>query len=251
LIYSRATFNNKGSTINVSNPVRAVGVSKMIDSPNEVIVAGDTLANNERVYVAIKDPERMKDEAGRGATTGLAKTLRQTIPGLKTKQEAMKLAKSILARTENKSPVIELKGVMSSTNIAPGEIINLNLPIHEVRGEYAVFEAEHDYTNLESNFVIGQYDKGIEGLLSDLQAFTSNTEPADDSASETIDLIELAISGSVKIKAVHRISIRSTNNRGFLIGAKHTNGMGKVGVRDGGKRALPMGESKSIYYVVK
>lgn len=251
LIYSRATFNNKGSTINVSNPVRAVGVSKMIDSPNEVIVAGDTLANNERVYVAIKDPERMRDEAGRGATTGLAKTLRQEIPGLKTKQEAMKLAKAILARTENKSPVIELKGVMSSTNIAPGEIINLNLPIHEVRGEYAVFEAEHDYTNLESNFVIGQYDKGIEGLLSDLQAFTSNTAPADDSASETIDLIELAISGSVKIKAVHRISIRSTNNRGFLIGAKHTNGMGKVGVRDGGKRALPMGESKSIYYVVK
>lgn len=251
LIYSRASFKNTGSSIGAGNPIREIGVSKMIDSPNQVIVAGDSLANNERVYVSIKDPERMKDEAGRGATTGLSKTLRQNIPGLKTKQEALKLAKSILARTENKTPVIELKGVMSSTSIGPGEIVNLNLPVHEIRGEFAVFEAEHDYTRLESNFVIGQYDKGIEGLLSDLQAFTSNTEPANESASETNELIELAISGNVKIKAVHRISIRSSNNRGFMIGAKHTNGMGKIGTRDGGKRGLPIGESKSIFYVVK
>ena len=41
------------------------------------------------------------------------------------------------------------------------------------------------------------------------------------------------------------------NNDGFIIGAKHTNGMGKIGVRDGNKRARAIGTSKSLYYEVK
>ena len=64
-------------------------------------------------------------------------------------------------------------------------------------------------------------------------------------------LVELAVSGAIKVKAVHRISVRSVNNRGFLIGAKEAKGMGKIGVRSGNKRALPVGQSKSIFYVVK
>ena len=52
--------------------VKSVGVSRMIDSPNEVIVSGDDLASNEKVYVAIKDPERMRNEAGRGASSKTA-----------------------------------------------------------------------------------------------------------------------------------------------------------------------------------
>ena len=251
LIYGSNTFNNRGTSIGTGTPVKAVGVSKMIDSPNEVVVVGDSLAANETVYVAIKDPERMKKEAGAGATSNLAKTLRQDIPGLKTKQEAVKLAKSILARTENKSPIIEIKGALKMTNITPGEMVNVDLPMHNIRGNFAVFEAEHDYSNLESNFVIGQYDKGIEGILSDLQAFTGNSSPADESASSIVDVVELTVSGAIKINAVHRISVRSVNNRGFIIGAKEAKGMGKIGVRTGNKRSLPIGQSKSKYYVVK
>ncbi len=251
LIYGSSMFLNRGTAIGMGTAVRAAGVSRMIDSPNEVVVVGDKLADNEVVYVAIKDPERMRSEAGAGATTSLAKTLRQDIPGLKTKQEATKLAKSILARTENKSPIIEIKGAVKATGIIPGEMVRVDLPIHNIRGEYAVFEAEHDYTNLESNLIIAQYDKGIEGILSDLQAFTGNSSPANESASSLVDVVELSVSGAIKINAVHRISVRSVNNRGFLIGAKEAKGMGKIGVRSGNKRALPIGQSKSRFYVVK
>ena len=251
LIYGSSTFKNKGTTIGMGSIVKSVAVSRMIDSPNEVIVSGDDLASNEKVYVAIKDPERMKNEAGKGATSNLARVLRQNIPGLKTKQEATKLAKSILARTENTTPVIEIKGAVRATDVTPGDMINIDLPLHGLRGEYAVFEAEHNYNQLESNFVVGQYDKGIEGLLSDLQSVSISNEPANESASTIVDLVELSVSGAIKIKAVHRISIRSVNNRGFLIGAKEAKGMGKIGVRSGNKRALPVGQSKSIFYVVK
>ena len=251
LIYGSSTFKNKGATIGMGSIVKSVGVSRMIDSPNEVIVSGDDLASNEKVFVAIKDPERMRSEAGKGATSNLARVLRQNIPGLKTKQEAMKLAKSILARTENTTPVIEIKGAVRATDITPGDMINIDLPLHGLRGEYAVFESEHNYNQLESNFVVGQYDKGIEGLLSDLQSVSSTNEPTDESASTIVDLVELAVSGAIKVKAVHRISVRSVNNRGFLIGAKEAKGMGKIGVRSGNKRALPIGQSKSIFYVVK
>ena len=163
----------------------------------------------------------------------------------------MKLAKSILARTENTTPVIEIKGAVRATDITPGDMINIDLPLHGLRGEYAVFESEHNYNRLESNFVVGQYDKGIEGLLSDLQSVSSTNEPTDESASTIVDLVELAVSGAIKVKAVHRISVRSVSNRGFLIGAKEAKGMGKIGVRSGNKRALPIGQSKSIFYVVK
>ena len=251
LIYGSSTFKNKGATIGMGSIVKSVGVSRMIDSPNEVIVSGDDLASNEKVYVAIKDPERMRNEAGKGASSNLARVLKQNIPGLKTKQEATKLAKSILARTENTTPVIEIKGAVRATDITPGDMIGIDLPLHGLRGEYAVFEAEHNYNQLESNFVVGQYDKGIEGLLSDLQSISSTNETTDESASNIVDLVELTVSGAIKIKAVHRISVRSVNNRGFLIGAKEAKGMGKIGVRSGDKRALPIGQSKSIYYVVK
>ena len=47
--------------------------------------------------------------------------------------------------------------------------------------------------------------------------------------------------------AVHKVFVRSVNNTGFIIGAKHTNGMGKIGVRDGNKRARAIGSSKGLY----
>ena len=251
LVYGSTIFNDKGTTIGMGTAAREVGVSRMIDSPNEVVVVGDRIAINEQVYVSINDPERMKTDAGAGATTGLSKTLRQDITGLKTKQEAIKLAKSVLARTENRTPIISIKGALKMTSVSPGEMVTVDLPIHNLRGRFAVFEAEHNFASLESDFVIAQYDKGIEGILSDLRAFASNSEPAEESASDIVDVVEMSTSGSIRIQAVHRVQVRSVNNRGFIIGAKQGKGMGKIGVRTGDKRSLPIGHSKSRYYVVK
>ena len=163
----------------------------------------------------------------------------------------MKLAKSVLARTENRSPIISIKGALKMTSVNPGEMVTVDLPVHNLRGRFAVFEAEHNFTTLESDFVIAQYDKGIEGILSDLRAFTSNSAPADESASDIVDVVEMSTSGAIRIQAVHRVQVRSVNNRGFIIGAKQGKGMGKIGVRTGNKRSLPIGHSKSRYYVVK
>lgn len=251
LIYGSNIFNNRGSKIGMGSAAKEVGVSRMIDSPNEVVVVGDDLALNERVHVSISDPERKRIDAGAGASSDLTKVLRQDIPGLKTKQEAIKLAKSILARTENKSPIISVRGALKMTSVNPGEMVSVDLPIHGLRGDFAVFEAEHDFATLQSNFVIAQYDKGIEGILSDLQAFTANSSPADESSSDVFDVAELSTSGAIRIHAVHRVQVRSVNNRGFIIGAKEAKGMGKIGVRTGNKRSLPIGHSKSRYYVVK
>ena len=74
-------------------------------------------------------------------SSNLVRTLRQEIPGLKTNNEALKLAKSILARAENGAPLIHIKGAIKASMIQPGEIVNINLPNHGLRGEYMVFEA--------------------------------------------------------------------------------------------------------------
>ena len=251
LVYSSANFTNRGVTLGMGSAIQGVSVSKMFDSPNEIVVVGDPLAENERVFVVVKDLERMKKEASRGATSNMVRTLRQEIPGLKTNAEALRLAKSILARSENGAPLVTLQGAFKASSIQPGEIISLELPTHGLRGEYAVFEAKHDYTNLKSDFIVGQNDKGIEGILSDLQAVSGNSAPLDEAAGKVVDVAEVSMSSGINVVAVHRVFVRNVNNTGFVIGAKHTNGMGKIGVRDGNKRGRPIGASKSLYYEVK
>jgi len=59
------------------------------------------------------------------------------------------------------------------------------------------------------------------------------------------------MSSKVNIISVHRVRVRNVNETGFIIGAKYKNGLGKIGVRDGNKRAFPIGNSKSRNYVVK
>jgi hypothetical protein len=61
----------------------------------------------------------------------------------------------------------------------------------------------------------------------------------------------LTMSASVNVVSVHRIRVRNVNETGFIIGAKHKNGLGKIGVRDDNKRAFPIGMSKSRNFVVK
>lgn len=251
LVYSSASFINRGSNLGLGSGIQSVSASKMYDSPNEIVVVGDSMASNERVFVVVKDLEKMKMNANRGSESNLVRTLRQEIPGLKTNNEALKLAKSILSRAENGAPLININGALKASSIQPGEIVTLNLPTHGITGEFVVFEAEHNYSNLTSNFVIAQYDKGIEGLISDIQAVSGNSEPLDEQAGSVVDLVEVSLSSNIEVIAVHRIYVRNVNNVGFIIGAKHTNGMGKIGVRDGNKRARQIGTSKGIFYEVK
>jgi len=163
----------------------------------------------------------------------------------------LKLGKSILSRIENSVPLVKLRGAIKSSSIQPGEIIALDLPAHGLRGDYVVFEAKHNYAMMSSDFTVAQYDKGIEGILSDLQAVSGNTMPLDESAGNTVDIAEVSMSGNIRVVAVHRIYIRNVSNQGFIIGAKHSQGMGKIGVRDNNKRARAIGTSKSKFYEVK
>ena len=251
LVYSSPSFKNKGAILGLGSGIRKVDISKMYDSPNEIAVVGDNTASNERVFVVMKDIEKMKTNASRGSKSNLVRTLRQEIPGLKTNAEARKLAKSMLSRTENDAPIINIFGALKSSGIQPGEIVYVNLPTQGINGEFVVFEAEHDYNNLSSNFVIAQYEKGIEGILSDLQSISGNAAPLDPNAGTTIDVAEISLSTKVEVVAVHRVYVRSVSNAGFIIGAKHSQGMGKIGVRDSNKRARAIGTSKSIFYEVK
>ena len=98
LVYSSDSFVNRGSTLGLGSAILKVGVSKMYDSPNEIVVVGDEMASNERVFVIVKDLEKMKMNANKGAEGNLVRTLRQDIPGLKTNIEALRLVKSVLAR---------------------------------------------------------------------------------------------------------------------------------------------------------
>jgi hypothetical protein len=59
------------------------------------------------------------------------------------------------------------------------------------------------------------------------------------------------MSAAFNVITVHRVRVRNVNETGFIIGAKHKNGLGKIGVRDGNKRGFPIGMSKSRNYVVK
>jgi len=251
LVYSSSNFNSRGNVLGLGSAIRSVSVSKMYDSPNEIVIVGDGLAANERVFVVVKDLERMKNEASKGSETNMVRTLRQEIPGLKTNTEALKLAKAILSRAENGAPLVTLDGAFKASTIQPGEIVKVDLPAHGLRGDFAVFEATHNYSTMMSNFIIAQYDKGIEGILSDLQAVSGNSAPLDQAAGRVIDVAEISMSSGINVVAVHKVFVRNVNNTGFIIGGKHTNGMGKIGVRDGNKRGRPIGASKSLYFEVK
>ena len=127
----------------------------------------------------------------------------------------------------------------------------MNLPTHGVIGKFAVFEAVHNYELLKTNLIIGQYEKGIEGLLTDVKTATVKESGINRSANDANDKNNISISDSLKLISVHRVTVRSVNNTGFIIGARHKNGLGKIGVRGDNKRSYPIGMSKSKRYVVK
>lgn len=247
IVYSNNVLRENDFRITQESGATQVRVSKLFDSPNEIVIVGDVIAQNEIVYVKVSDSEKMMKMGGGGE--GVVRTLHQNIPGLKDFNEARKLAKALLSRAENGAPLIKIEGLMNSTALRAGDVVSINLPIHGVVGLFVVFETEHHNSKGMTNVVVAQYEKGIEGILSDIKTDSRDTRRA--GSNKEKDEKDLLFSTNVKIVAVHRIRVRNNNNTHMVIGAKHKNGLGKIGVRDGSKRAYPIGMSKSRTRVVK
>ena len=250
IIYSNDVFDDKGIRLGVENGAKNVAVSRLFDSPNEVVIVGDVIAGNEIVFIRVQDSERVREAAADGEE-GLVKTLRQEIPGLKTTKEARSIAKALLSRVENGAPMIRIEGMINASAVSAGDLVSINLPTHGVVGKFAVFESVHTLSTGETNLIVAQYEKGLEGILADLRTATVSTSGLNDSAGDANDVRNISLSSSIEIISVHRVSVRNVNNTGFVIGAKHQNGLGKIGVRDGLKRGVPLGTSKSRRFVVR
>jgi hypothetical protein len=247
IVYSNNVFRENDFRITQESGATQVRVSKLFDSPNEIVIVGDVIAQNEIVYVKVSDSEKMMKMGG--GEEGVIRTLHQSIPGLKDFNEARKLAKALLSRAENGAPLIKIEGLMNSTALRAGDVVNINLPIHGVIGLFVVFETEHHNSKGMTNIVVAQYEKGIEGILSDIKTDSRDTRRSGSNKEKSEK--DLLFSTNVKIVAVHRVRVRNNNNTHMVIGAKHKNGLGKIGVRDGSKRAYPIGMSKSRTRVVK
>ena len=250
IVFSDKVFRQKGIRIGVENGVESIKVSKLFDSPNEIVIVGDVIAGNEIVFIRVRDSEKIR-QASAGSEEEVIKTLRQQIPGVKSVSAARKLAKTLLARAENGAPMIFIQGLINATSVQAGDIIEVNLPTQGVIGKFVVFEAKHHYQSLKTDLTVAQYEKGIEGILADLKTNTIDVSGLSASSGDKDIKENLAMSASVAIISVHRVRVRNVNETGFIIGARHKNGLGKIGIRDGNKRGFPIGMSKSRNYVVK
>jgi len=250
IVYSKDVFDDTGIRLGVENGAENIIVSRLFDSPNEIVIVGDVIAGNEIVFIRIRDSERVREAAANGEE-GMIKTLRQQIPGLKTVKEARAIAKSLLSRVENGAPMLNIMGMMNATSVSAGDLISINLPTHGVVGKFAVFECKHTHSTGKTDLVVAQYEKGIEGILADVRSSMVSMSGLNESAGDAKVAENLSLSTSIQVIAVHRITVRNTNNTGFVIGAKHKNGLGSIGVRDNAKRGVPLGSSKSRQYVVK
>ena len=251
MIYSRSTFRETNIRLGLDSGASDIQVSKMFDSPNQVVIVGDVVAENERIEVTVKDLEKMRTASGSSPNDNLVRVLKKEVPGLKTNKEALRIAKSLLSRSENGAPLITINGLLKASSIIPGDMVKIDLPTHGIRGTFAVFEATHYQSLGTTDLVIAQYEKGIEGLLSDIQVATGNKGNNKSKAKESSELNEIALSGSVKIIAVAKMYIRTNNKQNFIIGAKYDGGLGRIGVADNNKKAKPLGNSKSRFFEVK
>ena len=251
MIYSETAFVETNIRLGSDSGATDIQVSKMFDSPNVVIIVGDIVAGNERIQVRVEDLEKMRSASGANADSNLVRTLRKEVPGLKTNKEALRIAKTLLSRAENGAPLITLNGLYKASSINPGQMVKIDLPTHGIRGTFAVFEATHNQSLGTSDLIVAQYEKGIEGLLSDMQAETGNKINDKSQANKNNLLTEIALNGSVKIIAIAKVYIRTNNKQGFIIGAKYDGGLGRIGVADNNKKAKPLGSSKSRFFEVK
>ena len=161
------------------------------------------------------------------------------------------MAKSLLSRAENGAPLITLQGLLNATSLMPGDVVNVNLPTFGFVGRFAVFEAKHDYTNLRSDIIVAQYEKGVEGLISEIQARIGNASTTEQPSDRDIVVDETTVTGAVRVASIMRVTLRNANQQAFVIGERGHGGIGKIGVRDGSKRGRAIGLSKSKTYEVK
>jgi len=236
LLYSPEVFIGRDRRIGSSSGPQLIEVSAMLEMANQAIVEGDEIAMNEKIRGVIKDLEKMKQMGG-GTDDSVIRSVTEIIPGLRDPNLALRLAKSKLNRTEQGAAIIRVEGLLQANDIQPGEILSVDFVMEGIRGQFAVFEAFHDYMNGTTNLVMGQYEKGIEGLLADLQ-MASGSGTTNDDAGRISERIEMALTAPIRIKAVSRISTRMVNGTRFLIGGRHrgsptTSRLGCIGVQGG------------------
>lgn len=236
LVYSRNVFNGTGRAVGTSSGPQNISVSGMLEMANEVIVEGDTIAQNETIRVVVKDLEKMKEMGGVGNEDGVKRTMRVSVPGVKERVAALRLAKGLLNRSTQGASLIRVEGLIKSSDIQPGEIIRVDFPAERLKGDFAVFEVTTDYNTGMTNLVMGQYEKGIEGLLADLQ--TSTVGLIDDDPTNSHEQINITLNAPIRVLSAHRVMTRFVNGTRLLIGGRWrgeptTNQLGVIGVRGG------------------
>ncbi len=105
-----------------------------------------------------------------------------------------------------------------------------------MKGQFAVFEATTNSTTGFTDLVIGQYEKGIEGILADLLSSTAATSQEDPSRLK--ERMELSLTGSVRLVAASRVRTRLVNNTRLIIGGRWRGGsvntpLGAIGLKGG------------------
>ena len=216
LLYTEEAFSLSDRRVGSSSAPQLIEVSAMMERANHIIIHGDTVAENESVIAEVKDMEHIKKMGGKGGE-GLERTLIQTLPGLKSKKEGLKLAKRLMRRTEQGSSILRVEGLAKAQDIEPGDIIGVDFVMEGIKGEFAVFETYTNFTTGLTNLVIGQYDKGIEGLIADLQSASAETSSTDATTLE--DLVDLIFSAPVRVLASSRVVVRMNNNSSMALGA--------------------------------
>ena len=236
LIYSPNVFKDSGRAVGTSSGPQNISISTMLEMANEVIVEGETIAQNETIRATVQDLEKMKEMGGVGNEDGLKRTMRVNVAGIKERVSALRLARGLLRRSTQGSSLIRVEGLIKSSDIQPGEIIRVDFPTEGIKGEFAVFEVTTDYNTGLSDIVIGQYEKGIEGLLADLQSATISM--VDEDPTNTHEQIDITLNASIRVVAAHRVMTRFVNGTRLLIGGRWrgeptTNQLGVIGVRGG------------------
>lgn len=236
LIYSQNVFKDTGRAVGTSSGPQNISISSMLEMANEVIVDGDTIAQNETIRAVVKDLEKMKEMGGVGNEDGVKRTMRVSVPGVKERVAALRLAKGLLNRSTQGSSLIRVEGLIQSSDIQPGDIIRVDFPAEGIKGEFAVFEVATDYNSGMTDIVMGQYEKGIEGLLADLQ--TSTATLTDDDPTNTHEQIDITLNAPIRVLSAHRVMTRFVNGTRLLIGGRWrgeptTNQLGAIGVRGG------------------
>jgi hypothetical protein len=215
LLYTNKVFFNRGRRIGSSSGPQLIEKSAMMEMANHIVIQGDQMAENEIIITEVKDNEKIKAMGGKGGE-GLVRTLTQTLPGLRSKNLGLRLAKGFMRRTEQGAAIIRVEGLVNAQDIQAGEILKIDFTMERIQGEFVVFEVHHDYTKGLSNLVIGQYEKGIEGLIADLQAASGGVQPTD--ATRTRELTEIVLSAPIRVVASSRVMTRMNNNTQMIIG---------------------------------